>query len=90
MKKILSVIMGVLLFAGAFTPQNSNAATVFVEIGDRPYYTHGGWYWYARISLVLEAGTLAVVSSLQDLDSRSLRPLPLTSRGVERPVRVFA
>lgn len=36
MKKILSVIMGVLLFAGAFTPQNSNAATVFVEIGDRP------------------------------------------------------
>ena len=37
--------MGVLLFAGAFTPQNSNAATVFVEIGDRPYYTHGGWYW---------------------------------------------
>jgi len=44
MKKILSVIMGVLLFVGAFTPQSSNAATVFVEIGDRPYYTHGGWY----------------------------------------------
>jgi hypothetical protein len=45
MKKILSVIMGVLLFAGAFTPQNSNAAAVFIEIGDRPYYLHGDWYW---------------------------------------------
>lgn len=29
--------MGVMLFAGAFTPQNSNAATVVIEIGDRPY-----------------------------------------------------
>lgn len=36
--------MGVLLCAGAFVPQNSSAASVFIEIGDRPYYTHGDWY----------------------------------------------
>ena len=80
MKKILSVIMGVLLFAGAFTPQNSNAATVFVEIGDRPVL-HAWWLVLEpRISLVLGTGTLAMASSLQDLDSRALHPLPLTSR----------
>jgi len=44
MKGILSLVMGVLLFAGAFVAQPSQASGFVVEIGDRPYYTHGEWY----------------------------------------------
>jgi hypothetical protein len=45
MKRKLSILLGVLLLAGAFTPQVSRATGVFIEIGDRPYYTHGPGYW---------------------------------------------
>ena len=45
MKRKLSILLGVLLLTGAFTPQVSNAASVFIEIGDRSYYNHGPGYW---------------------------------------------
>ena len=45
MKRNLLILLGALLFAGAFTPQTSNAGRIVVEIGDQPYYTRGPWYW---------------------------------------------
>jgi len=37
-------MLGALFCAGAFTPPTTTAG-VFIEIGDRPYYSHGPWYW---------------------------------------------
>jgi hypothetical protein len=45
MKRYLLIMLGVLFCAGAFTPTTTQAG-VFIEIGDRPYYTHGPWYWH--------------------------------------------
>jgi WXXGXW repeat (2 copies) len=45
MKRYLIILLGILLCAGAFTPSTVQAQRVFVEIGDRPYYTHGSYYW---------------------------------------------
>ena len=46
MKRYLMILLGVLLCAGALTPMTTaKAAGVYVEIGDRPYYNHGPYYW---------------------------------------------
>ena len=45
MKRIPAMVMGALLLVGGFVPQTADAARVFIEIGDRPYYVHGPWYW---------------------------------------------
>jgi len=46
MKRYLLIMLGALFCAGAFTPPTTTkAAGVFIEIGDRPYYSHGPWYW---------------------------------------------
>jgi hypothetical protein len=47
MKRYLLIMLGALLCAGVFTPAATmKAAEVFIEIGDRPYYAHGPWYWH--------------------------------------------
>ena len=44
MKRIISIMVAVLLSASAIV-STSNAAVVSVAIGDRPYYTHGAYYY---------------------------------------------
>jgi hypothetical protein len=45
MKRYLLIMLGAFFCAGAFTPTTTKAAGVFIETGDRPYYSHGPWYW---------------------------------------------
>src|SRR5260370_5460743 len=45
MKRYLLIMLSALFCAGAFTPTTTKAADVFIETGDRPYYSHGPWYW---------------------------------------------
>ena len=45
MKQKLAVYLLALVCAGAVTPTSSFGAHVVIEIGDRPYYRHGAWYW---------------------------------------------
>ena len=40
MKRYLLIMLGALFCAGAFTPPTTTAG-VFIEIGDRPYYSPG-------------------------------------------------
>ena len=45
MKYKLAVLLAALLCAGAIAPTPSQAIGFSIEIGDRPYYRHGPWYW---------------------------------------------
>ncbi len=45
MKRMVLILLGALFFGGAFIPA-SHAANLTIEIGDRPYYTHGPFYWH--------------------------------------------
>jgi len=45
MKYKLAILLAALVFAGAMTPKNAEAFRIDIAIGDRPYYTHGPWYW---------------------------------------------
>jgi hypothetical protein len=45
MKYKLAVLLGVLLCGGAVTPTPTQAIGFSIEIGDRPHYSHGAWYW---------------------------------------------
>ena len=45
MKYKLAVLLAALLCAGAVVPTTSQAIGVSVYVGDRPYYSHGPWYW---------------------------------------------
>jgi hypothetical protein len=46
MKHKLALLLAVVLFAGAFVPATIQAAVGFsISIGDRPYYSHGPYYW---------------------------------------------
>jgi hypothetical protein len=40
MKRYFLIMLCALFCAGAFTPTTTKAAGVFIEIGDRPYYSH--------------------------------------------------
>jgi hypothetical protein len=42
----LAVLLAALLCAGALAPITSQAIGFSIEIGDRPYYSHGPWYWH--------------------------------------------
>ena len=46
MKYKLALLLGVLLCAGAIAPTPSQAAGFTIEIGDRPYYNRGPYYWH--------------------------------------------
>jgi hypothetical protein len=47
MKRYLLIMLAALFCAGAIaSPASVSAAEVFIDIGDRPYYTHGPWYSY--------------------------------------------
>jgi hypothetical protein len=49
MKRILLTLFVALLCAAPIAaPVTARAAGVFIEVGDRPYYTHGPWYWGPR------------------------------------------
>jgi hypothetical protein len=45
MKYKLAVLLGALLCAGGIAPATVRAASISIEIGDRPHYRHGPWYW---------------------------------------------
>ena len=45
MKYKLALLLGVLLCAGAVVPTPAKAVGFSIEIGDRPHYRHGPWYW---------------------------------------------
>jgi hypothetical protein len=45
MKYKLAVLLAALICAGALTPMTSDAASISISVGDRPYYRHGPWYW---------------------------------------------
>jgi WXXGXW repeat (2 copies) len=45
MKFKLAVLLAALLCAGAVVPATSQAIGFSIYVGDRPYYTHGPWYW---------------------------------------------
>jgi hypothetical protein len=45
MKYKLALLLAVLLCGTAMVPTTSQAIGVSVYVGDRPYYTHGPWYW---------------------------------------------
>ena len=49
MKHKLAVLLAALLCAGAFVPKTSQAIGLSIEIGDRPYYNHGPWYYEGRV-----------------------------------------
>jgi hypothetical protein len=46
MKYKLAVLLGVLLCAGAMAPTPTQAIGFSIEVGDRPHYRHGPWYWH--------------------------------------------
>ena len=46
MKYKLAVLLAALICAGGVMfPKTAEAIRFNIEIGDRPYYTHGPWYW---------------------------------------------
>jgi hypothetical protein len=45
MKHKLAVLLAALLCAGALVPMTSQAFGISIDIGDRGYYNHGGWYY---------------------------------------------
>jgi len=46
MKHKLALLLGALLFVGGvIAPTPAQAAGISIEIGDRPYYSHGPYYW---------------------------------------------
>jgi hypothetical protein len=45
MKYKLAVLLAALVSAGGVTAPKADAIALNIEIGDRPYYTHGPWYW---------------------------------------------
>ncbi len=46
MKYKLAVLLAALICAGGvMAPKTAEAIRFNIEIGDRPYYTHGPWYW---------------------------------------------
>lgn len=47
MKFKLAVLLGALLCTGAITaPTPAQAIGISIEVGDRPYYRHGPYYWH--------------------------------------------
>ena len=46
MKYKIAVLLAALVCAGAMVPKSAEALTIDIAIGDRPYYTHGPWYWH--------------------------------------------
>ncbi|HEY4284700.1 MAG TPA: hypothetical protein VGM62_16685 [Chthoniobacterales bacterium] len=55
MKRAASIIMAVLLSATAIV-STANAAVVSVAIGDRPYYSHGAYYYRGPVRYVWAPG----------------------------------
>lgn len=47
MKKLLIVVLALLSLLPAVVPATARAASIVVEIGDRPYY-RGPYYWGPR------------------------------------------
>jgi hypothetical protein len=47
MKYKLALLLGALLCAsGIVAPTPAEAIGISIEIGDRPYYNHGAYYWH--------------------------------------------
>jgi hypothetical protein len=44
MKRFLLVLLSLVSVLGVVAPVTSNAR-VIIEVGDRPYYTHGAFYY---------------------------------------------
>lgn len=44
MKRVLLVLLSVVSVFGVFVPATSKARVV-IEVGDRPYYSHGPFYF---------------------------------------------
>ncbi len=55
MKRTIALLFAVLLGLGGLAPTVS-AARVFISIGDRPYYSHGPYYWSGRVRYVWVPG----------------------------------
>lgn len=46
MKYKLAVLLGAIMCAGGvMVPKTAEALRINIHINDRPYYTHGEWYW---------------------------------------------
>jgi hypothetical protein len=44
MKKFGLILLTILCVGGILAP-SANALRFFIEVGDRPFYTHGSGYW---------------------------------------------
>ena len=51
MKKLLLLLLAIVAMGGI-----ANAIIIDVEVGDRPYYLHGGGYWVGRTYYVWVPG----------------------------------
>ena len=57
MKHKVILFLGALLCLGPLTPTISEAAAqIVVQIGDRPYYRHGAYYWHRGVRYVWVPG----------------------------------
>ena len=45
MKRFLLISFLALICAGPLFPTTSEAVGINIELGDRPYYNHGPWYY---------------------------------------------
>ena len=45
MKYKLAILLAALLCVGSVSA-TAQAVGFSISVGDRPYYTHGPWYWY--------------------------------------------
>jgi hypothetical protein len=45
MKHKLAILLAALCCAASFVPANSQAFGINIDVGDRGYYNHGGWYY---------------------------------------------
>ena len=59
MKRAISILIAVLLGAGAFVSTANARVAVSVAIGDQPYYVHGPYYYAGPVRYVWVPGHFA-------------------------------
>lgn len=55
MKRTITLLFAVLLGLSGLA-STADAARVFISIGDRPYYSHGPYYWSGPVRYVWVPG----------------------------------
>jgi hypothetical protein len=52
----LAILLAVLLCAGGIFATTANAVSISIDVGDRPYYSHGPGYWSGHVYYVWVPG----------------------------------